>query len=117
MPHTRTQNHVVGEAGMGVRVEGWENIPLLPLNIADLKALADVLDGYLAYLRLAHLLAQGDGAFFISGEELKALKEAARGLLTLMTCIIPSSRERDLVIESLQGLYEQFALMLSPLVN
>ena len=102
---------------MGVRGNGWETIPLLPLNGDDFKALANALDGYLSYLRLVHLLAQGEGGFLFSLQELKALKDATHGFVALMTCIVPPSSERDRVIESLQVLREQLAHMLSPLVN
>ena len=102
---------------MGGTVEGSGSAPLLPLNRDDLRALADVLNGYLTYIQLVHLLAQGEGPLLFSVQELKALKEAAHGFVMLLTCILPPSDERDGVIESLQALVQQFAQMLSPFVN
>jgi hypothetical protein len=102
---------------MDIVVHGLGKIPLLPINSEDLKTLADVLKGYLAYVQVVHLLAKGEESFLFSVHELKALKEAAYGFVTLMTCIVPQSDERDGVIESLQALAQQFSLMLSPLVN
>ena len=102
---------------MEVTVYGSGNIPLLPIDRDDLQALANVLDGYLAYVQMVHLLAKGDGAFLLSVHELRALKEAAQCLVTLLTRIVPPSGERDGVIESLQALAQQFSQMLSPLVN
>ena len=98
-------------------VYGSGNIPLLPINSADLKSLADILDGYRAYVQMIHLLAKGEGSFLFSVHELRALKEAASGFVTLLTCIVPQSDERDEVIESLQALAQQFSQMLSPFVN
>ena len=89
---------------MDVKVYGLGNIPLLPINADDLTALADVLKGYLAYVQVVHLLAKGEESFLFSVHELKALKEAVSGFVTLMTRIVPQSGERDRVIESLQGL-------------
>jgi hypothetical protein len=48
---------------------------------------------------------------------LVALKEAISGFAALITWMVPQSGERDGVIESLQGLYQQFAQMLAPFVN
>ena len=98
-------------------VEGSGSAPLLPLNRDDLRALADVLNGYLTYIQLVHLLAKGEGPLLFSFQELKALKEAAHGFVILLTCIVPPSGERDEAIESLQALSQQFSHMLSPFVN
>jgi len=124
---------------MEVTVRGPGNFPLLPIAWDDLKAISDVLKGYLAYVRntrpagakreqqvrtlqrlserVAHLLAKGEGALLFSLDELVALKEAIRGFATLITWMVPQSSERDGVLESLQGLYQQFAHMLAPFVN
>jgi hypothetical protein len=63
------------------------------------------------------LLAKGEGARLFSVEELVALKEAISGFAALIMWMVPQSGERDGVIESLQGLYRQFAQMLAPFVN
>jgi hypothetical protein len=102
---------------MEVTGPGLGKIPLLPINNEDLKALADVLAGYLAYVKVVRLLAKDEGSFLFSVEELRALKEAAHGFMTLMTRVVPLLGERDEVIEHLQALVQQFAEMLSPLVN
>ncbi len=96
-------------------VYGTGNIPLLPINGDDLKALANVLNGYLAYVQVAQALANGNGSFLFSVYELRALKEAATGCVALLTRIVPPSVERDEVMESLQALAQQFSQMLSPL--
>ena len=102
---------------MEVTEPGLGKIPLLPINGEDLKAFADVLAGYLAYVKVARLLAKDEGAFLFSAGELGALKEAAHGCVTLMTRVVPASSERDEVIEHLQELYCQFSQMLAPFVN
>ena len=124
---------------MEVTVREPGNIPLLPIAWDDLKVLASVLKGYLAYVRktmpagakreqqirilqrlherVAHLLAKGEGALLFSVDELVALKEAISGFAALITWMVPQSSERDGVIESMQGLYQQFAQMLAPFVN
>ncbi len=124
---------------MEVTVRGPGNIPLLPIAWDDLKAIEDVLKGYLAYVRntmpagakrekqvhtlqglherVVHLLTKGEGVLLFSVDELVALKEAIRGFAALITWMVPQSSERDGVIESLQGLYQQFAHMLAPFVN
>jgi len=124
---------------MEVTVREPGNIPLLPIAWDDLKVLASVLKGYLAYVRktmpagakreqqirilqrlherVAHLLAKGEGALLFSVDELVALKEAISGFAALITWMVPQSSERDRVLESMQGLYQQFAQMLAPFVN
>lgn len=102
---------------MEITGPGLSKIPLLPINSADLKGLADVLAGYLAYIKVVRLLAKDEGSFPFSVEELRALKEAAQGFVALMTCVIPPTSERDEVIEHLRALVQQFTQMLSPLMN
>lgn len=62
-------------------------------------------------------MRQVRGALLFSVDELMALKEAISGFAALITWMVPQSGERDGVIESLQGLYQQFSQMLSPFVN
>jgi hypothetical protein len=124
---------------MEVTVRGPGNIPLLPIVWDDLKALESVIKGHLASVRttmpagakreqriqvlcelherVVRLLARGEGALFFSVEELIALTDAISSFAALITWMVPKSGERDGVIESLQGLYQQFSHMLSPFVN
>jgi hypothetical protein len=124
---------------MELTVLGPGDVPLLPISWDDLKAVESVLKGYLAYVRntvpegakrerqihtlqglyerVVRLLAKGEGALLFSAEELMALKEAISGFAALIMWMVPQSSERDGVIESLQGLYGQFARMLAPFVN
>ena len=80
---------------MEVTGPGLDKIPLLPINKEDVKALADVLAGYLAYVKVVCLLAKDEGSFLFSVEELRALKEAAQGLVMLMTRVVSPTSERD----------------------
>lgn len=102
---------------MEVTADRLGSSPLLPINDDDLKALANVLDGYLTYLQVVHLLTQGEEPLLFSAQEVRDLQEAAHGFVTVMTCIVAPSDERDGVIESLQALVQQFAQMLSLFVN
>lgn len=102
---------------MKVTEPGLSKIPLLPINDEDLQELADVLAGYLAYVKVVRLLAKDEGSFLFSIEELRALKEGAHSCVALMTRVAPPSSERDEVIQQLEALVQQFAQMLSPLVN
>ena len=67
--------------------------------------------------KLIRKMRQVRGALLFSVDELMALKEAISGFAALITWMVPQSGERDGVIESLQGLYQQFSQMLSPFVN
>lgn len=124
---------------MEMTMRGPGNIPLLPITWEDLKAIEDVLKGYLASVRITmpagakrekhiqtlrglhervtSLLAKGEGMLLFSVEELMALKEAISGFAALIMWMAPQSGERDGVIKSLQALYQQFAQMLSQFVN
>ena len=102
---------------MEVTGPGLSKIPLLPINDEDLQELADVLAGYLAYVKVVRLLAKDEGSYLFSVEELQALKEAVQGFVTLMTRVVLPSSKRDEVIGHLEELVQQFAQMLSPLVN
>jgi len=135
----RTKNNATEEDTVEVTLHGPGNMPLLPIAWEDLKAIADVLKGYLAYVhntmradakreqqirtlhtlheRVVRLLAQGEGALMFSVDELIALKDAISGFAALITWMVPQSGERDGVIEGLQALYGQFSQMLSPFVN
>jgi hypothetical protein len=67
--------------------------------------------------RVVRLLAKGEGALLFSVEELMALKEAISGFAALIMWMVPQSGERDGVIESLRGLYQQFVQVLASFVN
>lgn len=102
---------------MEVTEPGLGKIPLLLTNSEDLKALADILAGCLTYVKVVRRLAKDERLFLFSVEELRALKEAAQAFVTLITYVVPPSGERDELIETLQALAQQFAQILSPLVN
>lgn len=133
------QHHRGGQDGGNGAWAGQHSLTVLPIAWDDLKAIEDVLKGYLAYVRntmpagskreqrvrilqrlherVVHLLAKGEGALLFSVDELVALKEAISGFAALITWMVPQSSERDGVLEGLQGLCQQFAQMLAPFVN
>src|ERR1700680_1750485 len=102
---------------MEVTVRGPGNMPLLPIAWEDLKAIASVLKGYLAYVRntrpadakreqhirtlhtlherVVRLLSKGEGALLFSVGELIVLKDAISGFVALITWMVPQSGERD----------------------
>jgi hypothetical protein len=50
-------------------------------------------------------------------QELQAMNDALLGYMSLLCQVIPSSPQRDEVLDALQGLHQQFAAMLFPRLN
>lgn len=115
------------------------NIPVTGIHPNDLKVLENVLKMYLLYLRrsygeeiriqrayglhqrLKKLLASSQSlegvCILFTEQELRTTNEALAGYMHMLCQIITPSPQRTEVLEALQGLQQQFAIMLSAYLN
>lgn len=112
-------------------------LPSLPIGPNDVRSLASVIRGYLAYLRRAvplsakqqaqirtlqslqarfltlHIHNQQEIPIPLTLDELIALTEAMCGFMKLVHRMVPPSQERDGVIESLKDLHRAITRLLA----
>lgn len=114
-------------------------ISFTPIHPNDVKVLENVLKMYLLYLRRSHaeqthiqamqrlhqrlkkLVSSPQSmegvCILFTEQELRAIAEALSGYIEMLCQVFAPSLQRNEVIEALQGLYQQFAAMLSAYLN
>jgi uncharacterized protein Smg (DUF494 family) len=115
--------------------EQWSSIPQATVSPGDVQALESMVMGYLAYLRKTNPSAKQSQIRVLEGvcqrlahhsegilvpftrEELDALEDAMAGFVMVMRQVLPLSKEREEVIESIQGLYQHLAVLFSPYLD
>ncbi len=118
-----------------------EPVPQIILHPNDITALAEVVKGYLAFVRRSvpvsrqrnaqirtlqrlhqRLLALSYTAqtqseqkcFPLTADEIRALDDALRGFAMLVRRMIPPSRDRDETLRDIENLRQQVARMITP---
>ena len=116
------------------------NSPIVPLSLADVTVLDQVLESYLVYLRGATLLARKHAAqiqvveglrrrlamippdtqgtpVLLTFNEVEALDRAVEKYMSIYRQCVPRSIERDAVLERFEAFRQELSRMLCPLVD
>ena len=112
--------------------------PTIPLSMSDILTIDSALRGYLSYVKGAvpasterdveiqklqdlrtrlRALPENETPHMVfciplTREDIEALTDALRGFTHLVNMLVPSSQERDAVLQSFEDLRQQLALMI-----